>query len=224
MGILSGKSYYGFGSTQGTVLALQAIIAYSKLMGNIREDLQVKFMINDKEFDEEGSIINDLKADNNLFVVKYGDNDQKVPYNLEVSYNTLTPPDHEKAELKLNLQLNNHHPSIGETVRLQVTVENSKSTLQPMAIAKIGIPAGLSVQPWQLKEIMEKKKVAYYEIFDNYLVFYWMGFAANEIKTIELDLKAEIAGNYKGKASNTYLYYTPEFKNWKDGVEVEVRE
>ena len=47
-------------------LALQAIIEYSKLMGNIREDLQVKFMINDKEFDEDGSIINDVKAENNL--------------------------------------------------------------------------------------------------------------------------------------------------------------
>lgn len=48
------------------------------------------------------------------------------------------------------------------------------------------------------------------------------GFAASETKTIRLDLKADVAGTYKGKASNTYLYYTPEYKNWNDGVEVTI--
>jgi len=107
---------------------------------------------------------------------------------------------------------------------MEITVTNTKATLQPMAIAKIGIPAGLAAQPWQLKELMEKNQAAYYEIFDNYLVFYWMGFASNETKTINLDLKAEVPGTYKGKASNTYLYYTPEYKHWNDGVEITIKE
>jgi uncharacterized protein YfaS (alpha-2-macroglobulin family) len=93
-----------------------------------------------------------------------------------------------------------------------------------MAIAKIGIPAGLSAQPWQLKEIMEKNKAAYYEIFDNYVVFYWMGFAPNETKTISLDLKAEVPGSYRAKASNVYLYYTPEYKHWNEGTIIEVKD
>ena len=108
-------------------------------------------------------------------------------------------------------------------MRMDIEVTNTKNLLQPMAIAKIGIPAGLSVQPWQLKELMDKDQVAYYEIFDNYLVLYWMGFAPDETKTIRLDLKAEIAGTYKAKASNAYLYYMPEYKYWNDGVEVEIR-
>jgi hypothetical protein len=222
--ILSGKNYYGYGSTQATVLALQAIVAYSKLTGRIKENPEVEFTMNGMRITEGENVQSTIKEDKNSFIVSYGDTNQKVPYNLEVSYNTLTPPDNEKAELRLNLNLTNRQPKIGETVRLTVKVENTRSILQPMTIAKIGIPAGLSVQPWQLKEILGKKEVAYYEIFDNYLVFYWMGFAANETKLIQLDLKADIAGSYKGKASNTYLYYTPEYKNWKDGLEVEVRE
>ena len=91
-----------------------------------------------------------------------------------------------------------------------------------MAIAKIGIPAGLTAQSWQLKEIMEKNQVAFYETFDNYLVLYWMGFGREETKKISLDLKAEIPGTYKGKANNTYLYYTPEFKHWSAGTEITV--
>ena len=63
--------------------------------------------------------------------------------------------------------------------------------------------------------------MAYYEIFDNYLVLYWMGFASNETKNIQLDLKADIPGTYVAKACNTYLYYTPEHKHWNEGLSVE---
>jgi hypothetical protein len=141
---------------------------------------------------------------------------------MEVSYFTFTPPNSEKAELKLVTRLKDTRTKVGETVRLDVQVMNDKSTLQPMAIVKIGIPAGLAAQPWQLKEIMEKKEVAYYEIFDNYLVLYWMGFAPDEVKRISLDLKAEVPGTYKGKASNTYLYYVPEHKHWNEGLDVSI--
>ena len=141
---------------------------------------------------------------------------------MEVSYNTLTPPNSAKAELQLRTTFKNNIVTVGETVRMEIEVTNTKDILQPMAIAKIGIPAGLSAQPWQLKEMMEKNQAAYYEIFDNYVVFYWMGFSPGETKRISLDLKAEIAGKYKGKASTAYLYYTPEYKNWNDGAEIRI--
>lgn len=222
--ILAEKSYYGYGSTQSTVMALQAIVEYSKLTGRISEDAPVYFSINNKPAVADRAVTENLQEGNNNFTVNYMQKDKTVPYNLEVAYNTFTPPNSDKAELKIITQLKSNETKAGETVRMQIEVVNTKSILQPMAIAKIGIPAGLAAQPWQLKEIMEKNQAAYYEIFNNYLVFYWMGFAPNETKTINLDLKAEIPGTYKAKASTTYLYYTPEYKNWNDGVEVKVNE
>lgn len=222
--ILAEKSYYGYGSTQSTVMALKAIVAYSKLVGRISEDAPVNFTLNNKAITADKSIAENLQEGSNNFTVNYSQKDKAIPYNLEVAYNTFTPPNSDKAEIKLNTSLKNTETKVGETVRMEITVTNTKAGLQPMAIAKIGIPAGLAAQPWQLKELMEKKQAAYYEIFDNYLVFYWMGFAANETKTISLDLKAEVPGTYKGKASNTYLYYTPEYKHWNDGVEITIKE
>jgi TonB-dependent SusC/RagA subfamily outer membrane receptor len=222
--ILSEKAYYGYGATQATVLALQAIVEYSKLTSKVTDDIQVDFTMNSKKVNESKNIEGELHEGNNLFIVQYGQQNRTIPYSLEISYNTLTPPNDEKAELQLITHLKTNQANVGETVRMEIEVTNQRSILQPMAIAKIGIPAGLSAQPWQLKEIMEKNQVAYYEIFDNYLVLYWMGFRANETKEINLDLKAEIAGTYKGKASNTYLYYTPEYKNWNDGLEIEIRQ
>jgi TonB-dependent SusC/RagA subfamily outer membrane receptor len=222
--ILSTKTYYGYGATQATVLALQAIVTYSKLRGRLSENSEINFALNNQATNNDEEILAALKEGKNNISVGYGPSTSAIPYSIEIAYHTLTPPSSDRAELKLSTQLASRQTKVGETVRMDVMVHNERSILQPMAVAKIGIPAGLSVQPWQLKEILEKNEVAYYEIFDNYLVFYWMGFAPSETKTIHLDLKAEIAGTYKAKASNTYLYYTPEFKHWNEGAEVTISE
>lgn len=221
--ILGEKSYYGYGSTQATVLALKAITNYGRLMGKATGETEVRFTMNQDAVSDYDSLNSLLKTGNNQFKIVYNQNKNNVPYNLEVNYSTYTPHPSEKAELKLSTRLSTDSVRIGETIRMEVEVTNTRSKLQPMSIAKIGIPAGLSVQPWQLKEFMEQNKCAYYEIFDNYLVFYWMGFAPNETKKLGLDLKAEIPGTYKGKAGTVYLYYMPEYKDWAEGTEVNIR-
>jgi alpha-2-macroglobulin-like protein len=220
--ILGEKSYYGYGSTQATVLALKAITAYGRLAGKVAGETEIDFTLNNDRVTSYDSLNSLLQTGNNSFNVRYSKNENAVPYNLEVSYSTFIPPSADKAEIRLSTRLKSDSASAGETVRMDIEVSNTKSALQPMVIAKIGIPAGLSLQPWQLKEFTEKNKCAYYEIFDNYLVFYWMGFAPNETKTLGLDLKAEIPGTYKAKASTVYLYYTPEYKYWAEGTEVTV--
>jgi TonB-dependent SusC/RagA subfamily outer membrane receptor len=222
--ILAEKSYYGYGSTQSTVMALQAIVEFSRLMPRTSGDAPVTFTLNNKTVTDYTKMNEMTAGGSNSFTVFYPDQAKAVPYGFEISYSTYTPPNSELAELQLNTSLKATTAQTGETVRMDITVSNTKAVLQPMAIAKIGIPAGLSAQPWQLKEIMEKNKAAYYEIFDNYVVFYWMGFAPNETKTISLDLKAEVPGSYRAKASNVYLYYTPEYKHWNEGTIIEVKD
>lgn len=221
--ILGEKSYYGYGSTQATVLALDAVVQFSKLAGKINAENQITSLLN-KQPVEAGAVAPNFINDGvNSFEVSYSKAAAGIPYSLEVAYSQFTPPTSEKAALSIRASLSTPIATMGETVRLQVDVTNTKNELQPMAIAKLGIPAGLAAQPWQLKEIMEKNQVAYYEIFDNYLVLYWMGFAVGETKTIQLDLKAEVPGTYRGKASNIYLYYTPEHKYWQEGLQVEIK-
>jgi TonB-dependent SusC/RagA subfamily outer membrane receptor len=220
--ILAEKCHYGYGATQATVLALNAIVTYQQLRGEIAAGTKMEFKLNNKTVVTGGDMQTDFKEGQNTFSVHYENDKAAIPYNMEVAYFTLLPPDSPEAALKLDTRLNTAKTQTGETVRMEIAVKNIEHQLQPMAIAKIGIPAGLSVQPWQLKEIMEKNQIAYYEIFDNYLVLYWMGFAQDETKKIYLDLKAEIPGTYKGKASNTYLYYTPEYKHWNEGMEIDI--
>jgi len=103
---------------------------------------------------------------------------------------------------------------VGETVRLSTTITNKTDKGLPSTIAIIGIPAGLTAQPWQLKELQEKNIVDYYEVIGNNVVVYYRGMAPNEEKEINLDLKADMPGEYDAPASSAYLYYTNEFKSW----------
>jgi len=91
-----------------------------------------------------------------------------------------------------------------------------------MSVAIVGIPSGLSVQMWQLEELKEKKMYAYYEIMDNYVVFYWREFGPKETKNIKLDFKTEVKGNYQAPASSAYLYYSDENKFWEKGSKINV--
>jgi uncharacterized protein YfaS (alpha-2-macroglobulin family) len=82
-------------------------------------------------------------------------------------------------------------------------------------MAVVGLPSGLSAQPWQLKELMEKQAFDYYEISGNKLFLYYRQMKPSETKNIALDLKAEFPGTFYAPASSAYLYYTPENKCWK---------
>ena len=87
----------------------------------------------------------------------------------------------------------------------------------------MGIPAGFSVQPWQLKELQEKQVFDYYEIKGNNIAIYYRGMGANSVKQINLDLKAEMPGEYYAPASVAYLYYTNEFKTWSGTDKITIK-
>ncbi|MGZ4038256.1 MAG: hypothetical protein ACXVPQ_10545, partial [Bacteroidia bacterium] len=48
----------------------------------------------------------------------------------------------------------------------------------------------------------------------NNIAVYYRGMAPKAVKEINLDLKAELPGEYDAPASSAYLYYTNEFKTW----------
>ena len=219
--LINYNGYYGFGSTQATTVALEALSDF--------------FAKNEKLFgiDKPEIKINNAKVSPNIMfssAFRKGENDLSVeylcdkglPYKLDYQYYTLEAPKSENIPLTLETKLKSETSKVGETNRMTVTVKNKINGQLPMTTAKIGIPAGLTLQNALLKDMVDKKQVSYYEIFDNYLVLYWEHFDANETKTINLDLKVEFAGEYTGKASNVYLYYMPESKFWNEGIKAKI--
>ncbi|MDW9382430.1 TonB-dependent receptor plug domain-containing protein [Chryseobacterium sp. JV558] len=211
------NGYYGFGSTQATTLAIQALSDFysknQKLYGNERPVIT----INKANTYPNISLSSAYKAGENKINIHYPAKNG-LPYKLEYQYYTLQAPESKDIPLTLETKLKSAVSRVGETNRMIITVKNKINGQLPMTIAKIGIPAGLTLQNALLKDLIDKKQISYYEIFDNYLVLYWEHFNAEETKTINLDLKVEFAGTYTGKSSNVYLYYMPEAKYWNQGI------
>ncbi len=181
-----------------------------------------KIKINEAENYRKHSFSSAFKSGEKEIVVNYS-KQKGLPYKLDYSYYTLQAPESQNIPVTLETKLKSDISKVGETNRLTVTVKNKINGQLSMTTAKIGIPAGLTLQNALLKDLIDKKQISYYEIFDNYLVLYWEHFDANETKIINLDLKVEFAGKYTGKASNVYLYYMPESKFWNEGISVNVK-
>lgn len=230
--IASMRQYGCFGSTQGTVLALKALSKFQKYNQQITEDVKIQVRLND--YTQElvisknqtkraviESLESHLKVGKNVLEVSFETNNP-VPYTFDLAWNAYTPTAQPQCEVSLKTTLAKKTIKVNETVRLTTTLQNKQNKTQAMSLAMVGIPSGLTPQAWQLKELQEKGVFDYYELFGNYVVFYYKSLAPNETKTIHLDLKADIKGQYQASASSAYLYYTNEFRDWIAGETIKV--
>lgn len=226
--LVNSRSGYGvFSSTQGTILALKALTEFAKASKKTTEDGTIQIFVDGKKVAEKEYKAGDKGAITvdglEQYLTKEGKHDIKVkyvgvktplPYSIAVNWNTTLPNSQIECAVDLKTKLAQLTANVGETVRLSATITNKKSTDIPSTMVILGIPAGFSVQPWQLKELQEKQIFDYYEIKGNNIAIYYRGMGPNSVKQINLDLKAEMPGEYDAPASVAYLYYTNEFKTW----------
>jgi hypothetical protein len=216
----------GFSSTQGTVLALKALTEYAKYSKKTDESGSIEIYVDNKKVAEkdyaagerEAIVISGLEKyfskGKHIVKIRYKNAENPLPYSMSVNWSTSLPTNDEECKVSINTKLGSRSVFVGETVRLTTVLKNTTKDGLPMTMAIVGIPAGLSAQPWQLKELTEKKKVDFYEVRDNNIFFYYRQMLPEETREINLDLKADIAGEYEAQASSGYLYYTNEFKVW----------
>jgi alpha-2-macroglobulin-like protein len=230
--IQSSKKQGGFGSTQATALAMKAITTYSRITKATSAQAQITATLNNAPLntsvlDNGGNIsvntANIINAGANSVNINI-ENGKQVPYLFYVSYSSYQPENSPTCQLSLKTALTRSKVKVSETTRLEAQVTNNTKEIVANPLVRIGIPGGTSPEIWQLKELVEKDVIAYYEIFGSELVLYFRSLNAQETRKINIDLKAQIPGTYKGIASSAYLYYNNEHKNWNPGLQVEVGE
>lgn len=225
-----------FSSTQGTILALKALTEYAKFSKKTTEDGTIEIYIDGKKAitksykaGDKGAITVDgleefIKGEGKHDVkVKYVGVKTPLPYSMAINWSTSLPNSDKECAIDLKTKMTTKIASVGETVRMTATIINKKSEEVPSTMAIIGIPAGFTAQPWQLKELQEKKVFDYYEIKGNNIAIYYRGMGPKAVKEINLDLKAEMPGEYDAPASAAYLYYTNEFKTWSATDKVTIK-
>jgi hypothetical protein len=225
--LVKSRTGYGvFGNTQGTVLALKALTQYAKQNKKTAESGTVEIYAGNKKIAErsyqagdKGAIVFDslgnyFSEGKNNIKIKFANTKNSLPHAVAVDFSTSLPNSSQECNVEIKTKLAAKTMFVGETVRLTTTLKNTQNQGLPSTMAIVGIPAGTTVQPWQLKELQDKKLIDYYEVMGNNIAIYFRGMSANELKTINLDLKAEMPGEYDAPASCGYLYYTNEYKCW----------
>ncbi|MEL6986546.1 MAG: hypothetical protein AAGK97_01860, partial [Bacteroidota bacterium] len=230
--LLSSRKHGRFGSTQATCTAIQALINYTKLSNAKLNNTGVVINVNGQELEteikgnegivQEKRVANFLKPGPNKIIITYAKEDSDLPYSLNVNWMSTEPASSNKCALDLSTTITDQSKTVGSTTRMEIKLKNLNKNTLGSPIAIIGIPGGASVQAWQLKELIEEKQIAHYELFDDELILYWRSIEGNTSIDINLDLKVETAGKYKATASRAYLYYGDEYKDWEEGVVLNV--
>jgi hypothetical protein len=228
----------GFGSTQSTIMALKALILFAKKSAHPAESGEIKLQVGGKvvasrKFSEKDVEVIGLDVENAETLFKAGaatdveivtDAKQPYPFALAYTYSTLTPASAEKCAVKIGTKLSKAEAREGETVALVVSLENKLKTGHGMAVAIVGLPAGLKVPTdlKQLTDLREKGVLAYFETRDRELILYWRELAPEQKIALSVDLVCDVPGTYRGPASRGYLYYDADHKHWVEPLAITI--
>ncbi len=224
-----------FGATPATVMALKALTAYERYQARPKTDGSLHVTINDVlvetiEYsrDAPARIYLDglgqyFAEGSNTIELSYGDSPHALPYTMDIRWQTTVPNNHEQAPLQLVAQLMESNVAISGNVRYQVAVRNTRGETAYAPMVLVGLPAGLSWQSHQLKELMDTNQFDYYELRDQYLVIYMEELTAGETRLLNFDLIATVPGVYQAPAATAYLYYFDEAKTWVAGPSIHIQ-
>ncbi|HYO56404.1 MG2 domain-containing protein [Archangium sp.] len=223
-----------YGSTQSTVLALRAIVAYDKARAAKRAPGVVRVFVNGQpvgnavRFDASAQEalklpdVSELLTPGERKLELRMEGGTRMPYSIEVTYHALVPASSKDTRVALEVALAKNELTEGEPTEARVTISNKTDETLPTAVAIFGVPGGLEVRHDQLKELVKKRTVDAYEVIGRDVVFYWRGLEPRKKIDVPLSLIAAVPGTYTGPASRAYLYYTDEHKTWLDGVKVAI--
>lgn len=221
-----------YGSTQSTVLALRAIVAYDKARAAKRAPGSVRIYVDGQPVGSAVPFtataqealklpdVSELLAPGQRKLELRMEGGSELPYSMEVVYHAMIPASSPETKLTLEAALAKSELTEGEPTEAIVTVSNKTDEALPTAVAIFGVPGGLEVRHDQLKELVKQKKVDSYEVIGRDVVLYWRGMEPRKRISVPLSLMAAVPGTYTGPASRAYLYYTDEHKTWRDGVKV----
>lgn len=222
-----------FGATQATIQALRALVGYARenrrtanagtLVVHVGETeaARVEFPAG-----HEGALeVLDLAdllvpGENRIRMELEGDND--FPWSADLSYFSEVPADSPDARVGIDTRLDRQLVEEGETVRVEVRLENLTAEGQPMTMGIVGLPAGLEVSAGILEDLRTSGTFDMWELDGRDVILYWRDLAPDQVVRFGLDCVATLPGTTTGPASRAYLYYTPELVRWAQPLSVDV--
>ncbi|MFC2026900.1 alpha-2-macroglobulin family protein [Chloroflexota bacterium] len=222
------NAYGGFGSTQDTVMALQALIEYST---GTRADVDLMVTIKTSEFTIEKTIT----AENYdvLQIVEVPINDQveittqgegEAIAQVVRRYNL---PQAEAGEDIISIDVDYDTTEVEVNDIVTVSVELEFNPPQPMEagmiVLDISVPTGFTPLIESVAAVVNgEEKIKRYEVAGRKVIFYIENMLAGDSLSFSFEVQAMFPVKAKGVTSQAYSYYQPEIRGETLGEEVTV--
>jgi len=212
------NAYGGYGSTQDTVVALQALIEYCT---DARADVDLIVTIN------AGGEVKQLRIKQDNFDVLQM---VEVPVNGEVTISTegrgdaiaqvverYNLPEAEKGEeiLKINVNYDTTQVEVNDLVKVSVDLEYNPpiEMKAEMVVLDVSVPTGFSPVTESIdKVIAGNDNIKRYEIAGRKVIFYIEDMQPGDKVSFSFDVRALYPVTAKGVSSQAYSYYNPDIK------------
>ena len=76
-----------------------------------------------------------------------------------------------------------------------------------MVVAIVGLPGGLEPRHESLQQLVKKGTIAFYEVVDREVIFYWRGMAASSANSLSFDVSAAIPGQFEVISSLALFWF-----------------
>ena len=199
-----------FGSTQSTILALRAIVAYDaaharpKAPGSDRSDGRRQECWRTARFhgEHQGALVlpefaGELGPGKHTVALRMEDG-SSMPFSISVKYYSTLPDSSEQTQIGIHVALKDRQIQEGGVTEAIVSIANKSDQAIPTPVAIVGIPGGLEVRHDQLKELVKSGKIDAYEVIGREVVLYWRYLKANDKFDLPLSLVAAVPGSYTG--------------------------
>ncbi|MGN1298781.1 MAG: alpha-2-macroglobulin family protein [Candidatus Scatovivens sp.] len=215
--IISRKDVYGtWGTTQGTILSLKALIEYEgkTTVGeqNIKVELNgeektIKVEKNNLDIYEE--IFNNIEKENKLTMsLEKG----KMYYEIIQEY-YIDYSEYDMSENKLQVEYTiNIESKVNDTLKQNIKISNTSGQYMENCMLEINIPQGCSVKEEALSKLETKGEIEKYEYSYGKIYLYIREFDENKFIDLNIEYKADYPAQITGGSIRVYDYYNPDIQ------------
>lgn len=225
--IISAKDSRGtWNTTQGTILALKAIIGFSNKSDIKNQTITVS--VNDNvqtvEIDEQSIDLyelsfNNLDVENHLNIeMKKG----KMYYEIVEEYVT----DYQNQETAGQIETKYTLPAecnVNEVVTQNVEITNKSNDIILNGMTQITIPQGFKVLEESLSKLVATGKIEKYEYNYSKIYLYMKDLKINANNNLQIQYMPLYPGNITGGAVRSYDYYNPDVEGFANPIQIKIK-
>ncbi len=212
------NAYGGYGSTQDTVVALQALTEYCS---NARANVDLTVRINAGGEEKQLRI-----TQNNFDVLQIVEVpvDEEVTINVEGSGEAIAQvverfnlPEAEEGEqiLKIDVDYDTTQVEVNDLVEVSVNLSYNPPLAMKaeMVVLDVSVPTGFAAVKESVAKVIDgNDQIKRYEIAGRKVIFYIEDMMPGDEISFSFDVKALYPVTAKGVASQAYSYYNPDIK------------